>query len=278
MSAPARAMRSMLFTPADRPERATRVATTRPDCVVLDLEDGVGIADKESARDCLGGYVRALADAGRPATVLVRVNGIGTDWFVDDMAAVAAVAVDGVVVPKVERVEDAGAVRAVLGGQGLIIAGIESAAGVASCEATLGDGFDGCYFGAEDFITDMGGVRTAVGNEVLYARSRVALAARLAQIPALDQIVPSYRDDELFLADGRAGRQIGFSGKLCIHPAQVALAHEVYRPSADEVARARRIVEAFDANSQRGIVSLDGEMLDAPMLARARDLLARDVD
>ena len=280
MTAPLGPLRSVLFTPADKPDRARRIAETQPDCIVLDLEDGVGIADKASARTALAGFAQALAEHGRPTVVLVRVNAIDTEWFADDMAAVAAISFDGVVVPKVERVTDAETVRSHLGASpaALLLAGIESAAGVATCEVTLGRGsFDACYFGAEDFITDMGGVRTPAGTEVLYARSRVALAARLGRIPAVDQIVSSFRDDDAFRADARLGREIGFSGKLCIHPAQVALAHEIYRATEAELIRARHIVAAFESrDGHGGVVSYDGEMIDAPMLTRARDLLARN--
>ena len=102
------------------------------------------------------------------------------------------------------------------------------------------------YFGAEDYVADMGGVRTLGSTEVLYARSRVALAARLAGVPALDQVVTRLDAEDHFLTDAAEGRALGYRGKLCIHPAQVALANRAFTPSPEEVERARRLVAAYE--------------------------------
>ena len=136
------------------------------------------------------------------------------------------------------------------------------------------------YFGAEDFITDMGGVRTEAGLEVLYARSRVALGARLAGVHAIDQIVPRFDDEERFLDDARAGRAIGYGGKLCIHPSQVPLANQVFSPSVEEIDHARRLVAAHDAAIARGeaAIAFEGQMVDEPMVRRARDTLGSAPD
>jgi citrate lyase subunit beta/citryl-CoA lyase len=127
------------------------------------------------------------------------------------------------------------------------------------------------YFGAEDFITDMGGVRTAGSREVLYARSRFVLAARLAGVHALDQVVASYDDEATFVADAEDGRALGFRGRLCIHPNQVEWANRVFSPSAEELDRARRLLAAYDAAAASGhaVVVFDGQMVDEPMARRA---------
>ncbi len=122
---------------------------------------------------------------------------------------------------------------------------------------------------------DVGGVRTADNTEVLYARSRVALAARVAEVHAIEQIVADFRDDARYLADAEQARALGYQGKLCIHPAQVALAHRAFTPSAEEVVRARKLLAAYELAAARGEATLDfgGEMVDGPMARRARGVL-----
>ena len=131
------------------------------------------------------------------------------------------------------------------------------------------------YFGAEDYITDLGGVRTDQGLEVLYARSKVALAARVGEIPVLDQIVAAYGDDELFHRDAEVGRSLGYNGKLCIHPRQVPLANSAFSPSEAELDRARRLLEVWEQAEKVGeaAVVFDDAMVDEPMVSRARALL-----
>jgi citrate lyase subunit beta/citryl-CoA lyase len=133
-----------------------------------------------------------------------------------------------------------------------------------------------CYFGAEDFVADMGGVRTSSNHEVAYARARVALAARLGGVHALDQIVADFRDDGRYIREAEEGRALGYRGKLCIHPAQVALAHEVFTPSAAAVDHAQRLLAAYEEAATRGeaTIAFEGEMVDEPMARRARAVLA----
>ena len=135
---------------------------------------------------------------------------------------------------------------------GLLVVGLETALGVADARILLARGVSGAYFGAEDFIADIGGRRTGGSEEVLYARSQVCLAARLAGIPAVDQVVTDLADDERFLTDAQAGRNLGYQGKICIHPRQVALAHRVFTPTEAELAHARQVLAAGDGGRRRG--------------------------
>jgi citrate lyase subunit beta / citryl-CoA lyase len=136
------------------------------------------------------------------------------------------------------------------------------------------------YFGAEDFVADMGGVRTPGSTEVLYARSRVALAARLAGVPAVDQVVTRLDADDHFLADAAEGRALGYRGKLCIHPAQVALANRAFSPSPEEVDRARRLMFAYEQAVARGeaAIAFEGQMIDEPLARHARTIIAAAED
>jgi citrate lyase subunit beta / citryl-CoA lyase len=275
-----RRLRSLLTVPANRAELVAKAPRSAPDAVFLDLEDGVPPDAKVSARaDARAGAV-ALLGAAPTMQVFVRVNGLATPWFEGDMAQALDPGVTGVVVPKVESVDDvavivdalASADRAAVG----ILVGIESAAGVARAEDVLRAPVRWCYFGAEDFVADMGGVRTTSNQEVLYARSRVALAARLGGVYALDQIVADFRDDGRYIHEAEEGRALGYRGKLCIHPAQVPLAHEVFTPSAAAVDHARRLLAAYAEAATRGeaTIAFEGEMVDEPMARRARALLA----
>jgi citrate lyase subunit beta/citryl-CoA lyase len=266
-------MRSVLFAGATRPDLVAKTARSGPDAVAIDLEDAVPAAAKVEARGALAELVAAVEGP----RVFVRVNGPATAWFEDDLAAAAALPIAGVLVAEVESVADLERARAGLGEGAEIVAGLESARGVASAEEILAAGPASAYFGAEDYIADLGGRRTAGGEEVLFARSRVALAARLAGVPVLDQVVVDFRDEAAFRRDAEAGRAIGYRGKLCIHPSQVPLANAVFGASAEEVERARLVLAAWEEGAARGIaaVEVDGAMVDGPALRMARDTIER---
>ena len=189
--------------------------------------------------------------------------------------------VAAIVVPKIDSVDALNTVSAALEGNGLghigVIAGIETGLGVADARLLLAhERVVAAYFGAEDFIADMGGIRTASNEEVLYARSAVALAARLGGVPLLDQVVTDFRDDDRFVAECAQARAIGYSGKLCIHPGQVALANAAFIPSADEVDRARRLLEVYENATSEGLAAIDfeGQMVDEPLAVQARRIIA----
>jgi citrate lyase subunit beta/citryl-CoA lyase len=269
--------RSLLFVPASRPDMVAKVTRWRPDVVVVDLEDAVAAAEKESAR--AGGIEAAEAVATGPSglTVLVRVNPRGSRWFEDDLAAVAGSGVQGVVLPKYESVDDALAVREALPGTSVLLAGLETARGVAQCRELLGAAadVDAAYFGAEDYIVDVGGSRTAAGAEVLHARSEVLLAARLGGAAPVDQAVMEVNDDDRFVVDAEAGRSIGYTGKICVHPRQVALAHQVFAPSPADVEHARAVLVMAQ---EKGVGLVDGRMTDEVHVRWARQVLARVQD
>jgi citrate lyase subunit beta/citryl-CoA lyase len=270
----------LLFAPASRPDVLAKLPRTGPDGVVIDLEDAVPPDAKAAARPHARAAGTALATAHPSMAVYVRVNAVPTEWFAHDIAEGVAPEVSGVVVPKLESPQQIETVVDALERAGLdhlhLFAGIETAQGVESARELFRAPVRVAYFGAEDYVADMGGVRTAHGTEVLYARSRVALAARLGGVLALDQVVTALDDEERFLADAAQGRALGFAGKLCIHPGQVALAHRAFSPSAEEVDRARRLLAAYDAATARGeaAIAFEGQMVDEPLARHARAVLA----
>jgi citrate lyase subunit beta/citryl-CoA lyase len=262
--------RSLLFVPAMRIELLAKVPRWRPDALVIDLEDAVAVGDKDAARRAV-----ANADLRVPGSVvLVRVNATNSPWYDEDVAAVAGSTAAGIVVPKAEDAGTLMKLRERLGngvsGRHLVL-GIESALGVAQARELFVRGTTSAYFGAEDYAADVGARRTPGGVEVLYARSEVVLAGRLAGIPVIDQAVVAVNDDAVFFADAEQGRNLGYAGKICVHPGQVALAHQVFTPTESEVAAARRMVEAADS----GVTVVDGQMVDAVHTSMARQVLDR---
>ena len=272
--------RSMLFVPGSRADMIAKIPRFAPDVAVADLEDAVAAGDKASARRTAAAAIDALGPESpeNPSTVLVRVNPVGTPWFAADVAAAAGCAAAGIVVPKLATQPQLSQVRAALAAHSwpgaLVIAGIETVLGAADARTLLASGtgvLGAAYFGAEDYVADIGGRRSPGGEEVLYARSQVCLAAYLAGLPAIDQVATDIADDELFLADARRGQSLGYQGKMCIHPRQVGLAHQVFTPTPDEVAHAQTVLAAGAA----GVGVVDGQMVDEVHVRMARAVLAR---
>ncbi len=265
-------LRSLHFVPGGRPDLLGGIGRFGPDAVVVDLEDSVVAADKNSARTAV---IAALLER-RPAAplVLVRINPVGTMWHDEDRAAVGEAIeqgmVDGVVLPKYEHTEQLDRLRAHLPADAQIIVGLESALGVADARELLAAGPVAAYFGAEDFAADLGGRRTPGGVEVLFARSQIVLACRLTGVLPLDQAVVAVRDADAFRVDATVGRDLGYRGKICLHPSQVELTHEIFTPSGGEIANARAVLDA----AADGVGMVDGVMVDAAHVAMARAVLA----
>ncbi|GAA5531687.1 CoA ester lyase [Deinococcus aluminii] len=279
MSAEVIRPRSVLFAPGNRADLIAKLPRSRPDAVVIDLEDAVpGTGDaKAAARPIARDAARDLIAAAPHLAVFVRVNAPHSPYFEDDLAVLTP-ELAGVVVPKLESAADVRLVAEALAARGLdlpILAGLETGAGVWNAREIMVPPVAWAYFGAEDYTTDLGGLRTPDNLEVLYARSHVALAARLAGVHALDIVVTRLNDEATFREDAMQGRALGYGGKLCIHPAQVALAHDIFGPTDTDAERARRLLTAAHAAARegRGAFTFEGQMVDEPMLAKARATL-----
>jgi citrate lyase subunit beta/citryl-CoA lyase len=247
---------------------AAKAPRSGPDAVVIDLEDAVPPAAKAEAR---GAGREATAGLTEVVPVCVRVNPPASPWFADDVAALPS-GLAAVVVPKLDTAEDVARVASALGGLP-VVAGLETVRGVADAREVLRPPVAACYFGAEDYVADLGGVRTPGNAEVAWARAFVAVAARLAGVPALDMVTIDFHDDDRFTAEAREARALGYVGKMCIHPAQVPLARAAFQPTPDEVDAARRLLAAFEAAGGETI-AFEGQMVDEVVAARARALLA----
>jgi len=286
-------MRSLMFVPAHRErmlERALGLGEFGPsslDVAILDLEDGVPRASKDEARHMIAAALDR-ASSGGPLR-FVRIQRALSDAGEDDLDAVVRPGLDGIVAPKVRRPEEvewlAGELEArerrasIALGTVRIVASIESAAALLEAPriAKAADRLIALMFGSEDFALDLGlpTKREGEAAEMLYPRSATVIAAVSAGKLSFDGIWPDIRDAAGLRADSLRARRLGFSGKTLVHPDQIAVANEVFSPTAAEVEEARRIVRAFDEALGRGdgAVALDGQMLDAPVVDRARRVL-----
>lgn len=272
-------VRSMLFIPAAREDFVAKAPGRGADAVILDCEDATPAHLKSDARDLARRLAPTLVAQG--CEVAVRVNALASEWGPGDLDGALCPELCAVVVPKVERVEELDTIAERLDAAGLaslgVLAGIETVLGVADARPLLAHRrVVGAYFGAEDFVTDLGGRRTASNVEVAHARGALVLAARLAGVPLLDQVVTDFADDVRFTAEADEARSMGYAGKLCIHPKQVALANAAFSPSEAEIERARRLLAAYDEGTAAGLgaIVFDGQMVDEPLAARARAVLA----
>jgi citrate lyase subunit beta / citryl-CoA lyase len=276
-------LRSTLFAPANRPDLVSKTPRSGPDAVIIDLEDGTPAAAKVSARGQGASAAKNLSVDGYSGLIMLRVNSPGTEWFEDDLEAYAAGPFGGIVVPKTETASQVRDIEAWLRDLGVpdraVVWGIESVRGVVEAVPALGASELGvaAYFGAEDYIADLGGRRTARGEETFYARTEVAMACRLAGLVAIDQVVTAIRDEDQFRADAQFALDVGFGGKMCVHPSQVALCHALFTPSPEAVDRARRLLECYDyaLAEGRATANFEGQMIDGPLVAQARQVLDR---
>ncbi|WP_231498289.1 HpcH/HpaI aldolase/citrate lyase family protein [Pseudonocardia halophobica] len=261
--------RTLLFVPGDRPERFAKAAASGADLVVLDLEDAVAPAAKPDAREA----VRKWLAAGHRG--MVRINPPGTEWYEDDVAAVAAIAATSVPVmlPKAQDPAEVAALVAALGPAAQVVPLVETALGVHRAVDVCGvEGVVRAGFGSVDLAGELG--VDPVDREALrFARSALVLGSRVAGAGApIDGVTTAVRDEQLLLEDCAHGLSLGFTAKMCIHPAQVGPVAIAFSPTPEQVEWARAVVGASAAG---GVAVVDGKMIDKPVVERARALLLR---
>jgi citrate lyase subunit beta/citryl-CoA lyase len=283
-------LRSMLFIPGDSEKKLAKADEVKADAIILDLEDAVAGARKPAARAMVRAFLNARPRDKRASKLYVRINPFESDMPLRDLEAVVGGAPDGIVVPKSagpETVARAAEYLTVLEQRDgiaeptkiLAIAG-ETAAGVLAMGAyakARHERLVGLSWGPWDLAADLGAaVNRDANGEFLFtykmAMSLTLLGAKAAGLAAIDTPYTDFKDEKGLLAVCRQIRREGWSGKFAIHPAQVAVIHEGFRPAPEEVAHAERVVQAFSAGE--GVASLDGVMLDLPHLKQARQVLA----
>jgi citrate lyase subunit beta/citryl-CoA lyase len=255
------------------------------DAVILDLEDGVPPAEKGPARAIVR---RALEGNAYGPQVILRLNAFSSGLAEADLQDAFHPKVEAICLPKAEGVGDVERLASMLesmemerglpNGAVEILLMVETALGVltASDMARASQRVRALCLGGEDLVKDLGAVRTREGQELAHARAHLVIAARAAGAVAIDTIYADLVNLDGLLADARRARKLGYSGKLLIHPAQIEPVHNAFAPSLEEMEHARRVVEAFEAAEARGegVIALEGQMIDAPVVARARQVLA----
>lgn len=284
-------MRSLLFVPGDSERKLARALESGADVVIVDLEDSVAAAEKERARRIAADFIGA--HTGRGHTFYVRVNDLESGLTEADLAAVIAARPAGIMLPKSRSGRDVTRLAVNLrvheaeagleDGATRILPIITETAAATLAAGTYGDvaqRLSGITWGAEDLSADIG-VRTARDETGRYtgvfrlARAMTILAAASAEVAAVDTVFANFRDMEAFRAECLDAERDGFTAKMAIHPTQVPVINEAFTPSREAVRASQRIVEAFAAGGDPGVVAIDGAMYDRPHLKRAERILAR---
>jgi citrate lyase subunit beta/citryl-CoA lyase len=272
-------LRSLLFVPADRPDRMRKALGYGADALILDLEDSVAPAAKAAAREHVAAF---LQEAPRDRSLFVRVNALDQGLLDEDLRAILSRAPDGIVLPKAEGAPSLRALDVALAATTVAILPIVTETPKAMFQTGayggVTDRLCGLSWGAEDLPAAIGatGAREADGRyrpAYELARSLTLFGAHAAGVAAIETVYPDFRDLEGLSAYATRGRQDGFTGMMAIHPSQIAPIHAAFRPSEAEVAHARRIVDLFAENPGAGVLSVDGRMVDAPHYEAALRLL-----
>ena len=278
--------RSFIFVPGNRENMLERAKSFKADVIMVDLEDSVPSREKASARGMAKEWVPALSRQGQ--RVMVRVNSLDTGLTRSELETLVSPDLYGISLGKVEskwNIRDVDrmlyAIEPLAGvepGSTKVVAWAETASALVDARdiAASSQRVIALAFGAEDFTNDMGIERSDSGDEVQVPRSLVPVAARAANVASLDSPFVAFQDPEALRADAQKARQMGFTGKHAIHPAQLDIINEVFSPAPDEIAYARRIMDAWDKaeTEGRGSLALEGRMVDVPVVKRAQNLLA----
>lgn len=278
-------LRTLLSVPGNRQNMIEKAGSLPTDVLVLDLEDSVPAAEKANARAMVRDAVTGPILKGQ--RVFVRINSIGSGLMEDDLEAVITPGIDGINIPKPNSADDIKKVEAIVErlekergiekGHIKLTPWVETAKGLINAFeiASASPRIVGIIFGAEDFTLDTGMQRTEGGEELLYPRTMVVVAAKAADVIAIDTPYNNFKDDEGLIREATLARNLGFEGKYIIHPSQIEPVNQAFRPSPGEVEQARRTVEAFEAAEAQGFAStsVDGKMIDIPQANRSRKLL-----
>lgn len=275
-----RLRRTMLFMPGNNPGMLQNAAIMGADSIILDLEDAVSISEKDSARILVREAIKNIDYSG--VEVIVRINPLDNEFGKEDLDVIARVKPDALLVPKADENEII-EVHSMLDkieeeegfekGSIKIIPLIETAYGLENVYNIIkaSSRVTAILLGAEDLTADLGIKRTKEGDEIFYARNRVATACKAARVDSIDTPFTDTNDSEGLEKDTAKAKSLGMSGKAVINPRQIDIIHSVFAPTDEEIKRAQRIIEAMEEAKRegKGVFSLDGKMVDAPIINRA---------
>jgi citrate lyase subunit beta / citryl-CoA lyase len=276
-----RLRRSLLYVPGNMPGMLQNIPVFDADGVMIDLEDAVPLAEKDSARVLARNFLQTFQSRDRE--IFVRINGLDTRYALDDLREVLPARPDGIRLPKADEPEVVERLDTLLTeyeeklgleiGHFSILPSIESAVGVLNCVNTAHASrrIVGLAFGAEDYTASMEIQRSRAGDELLGARMQIVWAAKAAGLQAIDSVFADVNDVDGLRADTELVKRLGFTGKSLVNPRQIEVVHEVFRPKPDEIEHALEVMEAIKKAREMGtgVISLRGRMVDAPVVKRA---------
>ncbi|RDF06013.1 citrate (pro-3S)-lyase subunit beta [Haemophilus parahaemolyticus] len=277
----------MLFVPGSNAAMISNTFIYKPDAIMFDLEDAVALKEKDSARILVAHALQH--PLYQEIETVVRVNPLDSEFGLADLNAVVRAGVDVVRMPKTETAQDVidmdreiTKIEKACGrevGSTKMLAAIESPLGITQANqiATASNRLIGIALGAEDYVRNLKTERSPEGIELLFARCSILQAARAAGIQAFDTVYSNANNEEGFLAEAALIKQLGFDGKSLINPRQIELLHNLFAPTQKDVDQARRIIDAAEEAERNGlgVVSLNGKMIDAPIIDRAKLVLER---
>jgi citrate lyase subunit beta/citryl-CoA lyase len=275
-------IRSLLYVPCDREKMIDKSLTLKCDGIILDLEDAVSIENKELARKILCSKKNILNNSDR--LFVVRINGYDTRYFEEDLLAALTINAAAVIIPKGDEKSVKAAEKFLdlneKEGQSIkLIPLIETAYCIEYIAQTLSatDRVIAAQFGAEDLTKDLGINRTSKGDEIIYTRNRFTIACRAQKKGAIDTPYTDFNDEAGLVYDTLAIKNMGMTGKTCIHPCQIETVNRLFSPTSEEIEAAKKIVELFglEENKSKGVVVIDGKMVDAPVFRRAEKVLEK---
>jgi citrate lyase beta subunit len=279
---PLRVRRALLFMPADDRRKIEKAAGLRVDSIIMDLEDGVALSNKATAREGAANALRQV-DFGASER-LVRINPVGSPFWRDDLETVLPAHPDGIVIAKTESAEHIHMVAEIIAHADArpsmaLLAQTETALGILNLReiAQADVRLAALIFGAEDLAGDIGAQRTAHGEEVFVARSLVVLHAKAYGLQAIDTPFVGLDDEAGLRSDTLRAMGMGYTGKLAIHPKQIAPIEAAFMPTPDQIAAAQALIDAFNAHQSAGtgVFAYHGKMVDMPMIRAAQTVLAR---
>ena len=280
-----RLRRAMMFVPGNNPGMLQNAGIYRADTLILDLEDSVAVTEKDAARDLV---YQALTTISYPCEVGVRINHISTPYGRDDLEAVLPAKPDLIRLPKAESAEEIKEIDAIItaaeekygfpAGSIRMMAAIETAKGLRQAYeiATASPRMEALAIGGEEFLADLKTSRTSHGGELAVARGQLVLAARAAGIQVIDSVFSDICDEQGFIDETTRIKEMGFDGKSVVNPRQIQLIYQIFAPSEKQIDHAERVIAAYQEALRKnsGVISLNGKMIDTPVVLRAERTLA----
>lgn len=277
--------RTMLFCPASEGKMFFNAPIYNPDCIIFDLEDAVAYSEKDSARDLICEAIKSIDY--KDIEIFVRINPLYTEFGETDVREIVKAGIRNIRLPMCETEEDVKKLEVLLeevekenkieAGAVKIQCAIETPKGVlnALAIATSSPRVVAISFGAEDFTRTLGVDRTKTAKELCYARSYIVLAANVANVDAIDTVWADVSDIEGFIEEAKEAKGLGFSGKSCIHPAQVKEVHKIFTPTKEEIEKSLKIICAAKEAEEKGIgvITVDGKMVDVPIIQKAERII-----